>query len=315
VGFASPLWLLSLLAVAGAALAYAIVQRRPGRYPIRHPALATLARAAQSAGARARWRSHLPSALLLAALAVLGVALARPRETYRVPVGRGSIMLVIDHSGSMAAQDVQPDRLAAAQRAANQFIDRLPSSVKVGVIGFGATPDSVQAPTPDHAIARGTIAEQAPGGSTATGAALTLALQLLHGADRRHPPAAIVLLSDGAANAGVDPVTVARQARAEHIPIYTIALGTPGGQLLIPGYGVEPVPPDPQLMEAIARASGGRAFDAQDAGTLSRVYRDLGDQLGSVPRKRDITLDFALAGLGLLALAGAGAVALAPGLP
>jgi Ca-activated chloride channel family protein len=314
VSFASPLWLLALIAPAVAALLHALAQRRAGRYALRHPAVVTLSRALDETRTAA-WRGHLPTVLLLGAFAALALALARPQQSYRVPVGRGSVMLVIDHSGSMAAQDVAPTRLAAAQRAANEFIDRLPRTVGVGVIGFGSTPDYVQAPVRNHAVARATVAEQQPGGSTATGNALALALSLLHGADPDHAPAAIVLLSDGAANAGVDPVSVARQARAERIRIYTVALGTPSGVLMIPGYGPQPVPPDPQLMAQIARASGGRAFAARDAGTLSAIYRALGDQLGSITRRRQITLWFALAGAVAITLAGGLAVRRASPLP
>jgi Ca-activated chloride channel family protein len=314
VTFASPLWLAALAVVPVAALLYALAQRRPGRYPIRHPAAATLARALAETRAGA-WRRHLPSALLLVAFAALALALARPRMPYRVPVGRGSVMLVIDHSGSMAAQDVAPTRLAAAQRAANEFIDRLPRTVRVGVVGFGSSPDYAQAPVLDHRAARATIDEQQPGGSTATGNALTLALALLGAGNPHHAPAAIVLLSDGAANAGTNPVTVARRARADRVKIYTVALGTPTGVLVVPGYGTQPVPPDPQLMAQIARASGGRSFSAQDAGTLSAIYRALGDQLGSVARRRDVTLWFAVAGAVLVVLAGGLAVRLSSPLP
>jgi Ca-activated chloride channel family protein len=165
----------------------------------------------------------------------------------------------------------------------------------------------VQQPASDHLAARANIDAQTAGGGTDTGDALGLALQLLHGSSRRHPPAAIVLLSDGAANAGPDPVTVAHQAAAERIPIYTVALGTANGTLANPDPLAPPiaVPPDPQLMQAIAAASGARAFNAQTADQLSSIYKHLGSELSSVTRKREITVDFAIAGLVLLVLAAA----------
>ena len=123
-------------------------------------------------------------------------------------------MLVTDHSGSMAATDVQPTRLAAAEQAADSFIDKLPSKVRVGAVAFSTSPDAVQGPVTNHAAAEAIIDGQSANGSTATGDALELALQLLRGANRKHPPSAIVLLSDGAANAGVDSVAVARLAGA-----------------------------------------------------------------------------------------------------
>ena len=126
------------------------------------------------------------------------VALARPHTTYRAAVGDSSLMLVIDHSGSMAADDVQPSRLAAAVAAANTLIDQLPATVRLGAIGFSTSPDSVQGPVTNHDAARALIDAQSAGGGTDTGDALELAIQLLHGSDAKHPPAAIVLLSDGA---------------------------------------------------------------------------------------------------------------------
>ena len=92
----------------------------------------------------------------------------------------------------------------------------------------------MQGPVTNHGAARAIIDGQAANGATATGDALELALQLLHGADRKHPPSAIVLLSDGAANAGVDAVTVARLAGQERIPIYTSRWAPPTGRCRTP---------------------------------------------------------------------------------
>jgi Ca-activated chloride channel family protein len=253
------------------------------------------------------WQRHVPAALALAAIAALALALARPNVTYGTPVNAASIMLVTDHSGSMAATDVQPTRLAAAESAANTFIDELPASARVGAIGFSSSPDAVQAPASNHNAARSIIDAQVANGGTATGDALALALQLLHGANAGHPPAAIVLLSDGAANAGENVLTVARQAAQEKIPIYTVALGTTSGTLPNPDPFGAPisVPPDPQLMQQIAQFSGGRAFNAGSADELTSIYKHLGTRLGSATRKREVTVEFAIGGLGLLLLAAA----------
>lgn len=303
---ASPLWLLALLLIPLALVAQRLARRRARRYAIRFPAVATLQTAL---GTTAGWRRHLPAALLLAAIAALAIALARPRVPYRVPVGDASVVLVLDHSGSMAATDVRPTRLGAANRAARAFADQLPSSVRLGAITFSSSPDSVQQPVPNHGAALSLLASAQASGGTNTGGALQLALQILHGTSRSHPPSAVVLLSDGAANLGPNPVTVAAQAKQDHIPIYTVALGTPNG-LLNTGPFTPPVavPPDPQLMDQIASTSGARAFDAQSADELSSIYSSLGRRLGSVSRRRDITLDFALAGLVLLLGAGIGSV-------
>jgi Ca-activated chloride channel homolog len=305
MSFAAPLWLTALALVPLALALHVAARRRAKRYAVRFPAAATLRQAIPPASS---WPRHLLTACVLAAIAVLAVALARPHITERVPVNEARMMLVLDHSGSMAADDVQPTRLAAAQAAANTFIDQLPSTVWVGAIGFGSSPDSTQQPVADHNAARSLIDGQQAGGGTDTGDALQLALQLLHAGTARHPPSAIVLLSDGAANAGPDAVTLAGQAKRDHIPIYTVALGTPNGVLANPDPYAPPisVPPDPQLMAAIAQASGGRTFNAQTADQLSSVYKSLGSQLGSVARKREITAYFAVAGLVLLVVAAGG---------
>ena len=303
----SPLWLLLLLAIPLALGAQWGARRRARRYALRFPAVASLLAAA--GGPRERWRAWLAPLLVLLAVAFLAVALARPQVTHRVPIGDDSIMLVLDHSGSMAADDVSPTRIAAAIKAANTFIDQLPSNVRLGFVGFGSAPDAVQQPVTNHATVRQLLDEQQANGGTATGPALTLALELLHGSAKSHPPSAIVLLSDGAANTGNNPVQVAQAAKLEKIPIYTVALGTAYGVISQGPFGpAYSVPPDPQLMRQIARASGGKAFDAKTADELSSIYKTLGNRLGSVRREKDITLWWVIGAavallLGLLASA------------
>lgn len=299
MSFGAPLWLLALALVPVAIAAAIRARRRANRYAIRFPAVSTLRAAVAAEPSRSR---HLPAALALAAVALLAVALARPRVTYRAATNSANLMLITDHSGSMAATDVSPTRLAAADSAANTFIDQLPSTVRVGAIGFGSSPDAVQGPAANHGAARSLIDGQSATGGTDTGDALKLALQLLQGSNPKHAPAAVVLLSDGAANAGPDPVGVAKQAAQDHIPIYTVALGTPNGVIQSPD-PYQPsvsVPPDPQLMARIAQVSGARAFNAQSSDQLSSIYKHLGSQLSTVSRKREITVVFAVAGLVLL---------------
>jgi Ca-activated chloride channel family protein len=309
MSFAAPLWLLVLVLLPLALIAQRWSARRTSRYVVRFPAAATVQQVLSQARG-ARWRRQLPTVALLAALTALTVALAKPQISERVPLHGASLVLVLDHSGSMASNDVAPNRLAAAEQAANTFIDQLPADARVGVVAFSTTPDVSQRPLTDHAAAREAIASQLAGGGTDTGPALQLALQLLDAGKRGHAPAAIVLLSDGAANLGVDPVTVAAQARADGVPIYTVALGTPDGTISEGGpFGTQvAVPPDPQLMAAIARASGGRAYDAQTADHLSSIYQTLGQRLSTVARNRDVTLYAVLLGGLLLLVALAGSV-------
>ena len=283
MSFAAPLWLAALALVPLALAARCVARRRRSRYAVRFPAFATLhaRRASRRSGGGTR-----PAVLALAALAALVVALARPHVNYRVPVGPG----VGDARQRRVRLDGLDRRAAdagcgAAERAANTFIDELPSTVRVGAIAFSSRGQRrLRRRQADHAAARDVIDGQQANGGTATGNALALALQMLDGASAEHPPAAIVLLSDGAANEGIPVLTVAREAARERIPIDTVALGTPDGTLAdpeAPGLPVA-VPPDPQLMAQIAQLSGGRSFDAQTADELSSIYTNLGLRLGTV---------------------------------
>ena len=254
------------------------------------------------------WRRHLPAALALAALAALVLALAKPQKTVAVPVERASIMLVTDHSRSMSATDVEPDRLSAAQRAARTFLNQLPSQVRVGAVAFSDTPDAVQAPSANHDDARRIVDAQVADGATATGAALEVAIDALKNDKQngKRPPSAIILLSDGKTTVPPDPVPVARTAGQLKIPIYTVALGTRDATVPNPNPFGTPllVAPDPETLRQIAQVSGGKAFTAEDSDSLKSIYKTLGSQLGTKTQKKQITASFAIGGLVLLLGAG-----------
>jgi Ca-activated chloride channel family protein len=301
VSFATPIWLLGLALVPLALLAYHASRRRGSRYAVRYTAVPALRLAA---GAVPAWRRHLPAALALAALAALVLALAKPQKTVAVPVERASIMLVTDHSRSMSATDVEPDRLSAAQRAARTFLNTLPDQVRVGAVAFSDTPDAVQAPSSDHDDARRIVDGQVADGATATGAALEVAIDALKNDKQngKRPPSAIVLLSDGKTTVPPDPVPVARTAGQLKIPIYTVALGTRDATVPNPNPFGTPllVAPDPETLRQIAQVSGGKAFTAEDSDSLKSIYKTLGSQLGTKTKKKQITATFAIGGLVLL---------------
>jgi Ca-activated chloride channel family protein len=307
VSLRDPIWLLTLLALPLLLAAQFARRKRARRYAVRFTGVSNLKLAALAAGPS--WRRHVPTAFVFAALALLAIALAKPQHTVAVPVGRASVMMVTDHSLSMEADDVQPDRLTAAKAAAHSFLDRIPKQVKVGAVAFSDTPDTVQSPSEDHSGARRVIDAQAPGGATDTGDALAVAIQALRNSANggKLPPSSIVLLSDGRTTTGRDPVAVARQAARFHIPIYTVSLGTENALIPNPGgFGPPvPVPPDPALLRDIAKASGGRAFTAEDDSQLSTIYKSLGNQLGTKGKKSEITAAFALGGIAMLLAAAA----------
>jgi Ca-activated chloride channel homolog len=297
MSFQAPIFLAGLIAIPLALAALALARRRPARYVVRFPALPTL----QAVMPRTpRWRRIVPTALLCLALAGLVTALARPEATVAVPVEKTSVVLVTDTSGSMNATDVSPTRLAAAQRAAERFLGRVPKSLQVGLVAYADGPHTVVRPTQDRDAVKTTLEQLQAEGGTATGDALASALEALGQRGKKAPPAAIVLLSDGASQSGQDPNAIAQQAKAAGVPIYTVALGTPDGVVQAPDGQLLQVPPDPEALRQIAQTSGGRAFTAQDSDALDSVYETLGSRIGTKKEKREISAGFAAAGLLLL---------------
>jgi Ca-activated chloride channel family protein len=308
MSFASPLVLLALLGIPLLIRWYTGQQRRRVRA---QAAFVTPALTPSVAPRRPRWRRHLPMIAFLLALAVLIVAAARPQRSVAVPVTNGAIMLANDVSSSMKATDVAPSRLRAAQHAADTFIKSVPGTDQVGLLEFAKTPVVLQSPTTNHALTRAALSELRSSGGTAMGDAILTAVRELRSLPRvagKHPPGAVVLISDGASNVGTDPAAAARQAAAYHIPIYTVALGTYGGTIQVTRGSTTVtvhVPPSPQELAQVARISGGRAFTAADTAGLSAVYAHLAAELGHKHVKHEITASFAGGGLVLLLLGSA----------
>lgn len=252
-------------------------------------------------------RRHVPMLILLVAIVMLVLATAHPEVRASVPDGGVSIMLASDVSGSMLATDVAPNRVTAAQAAANTFVLGVPKQVKVGVMEFNQTPTVLSFPSRNRVATFAALGQLQPGGGTAAGNAIEEALGILgrqRTANGKLAPGAIVLLSDGKTTSGADPAAAAKDAKRLHIPIYTVALGTPGGTIAVKRKGgttaVRPVPPDPAALAAIAQASGGQTFQAADAGKLSTVYKQLGARLGRRTEQHQIAGYFIGSGLALL---------------
>ncbi len=333
MSFEAPLLLLGLLVVPLATLGYWLLTRRPARYAVRFTNLEVLAGVA---GRRRSWLRHLPAALLLACLAILAVAFARPTVTMKSPNERASVVLVIDVSGSMRANDVKPTRLAAAKQAMRSFLDRAPESLRVGIVAFSDEPLVAVSPTLDRQVLTRGIDLLGPGFGTAIGDALGRAVELARTAtaatgetgaapskvlkdEDGRALASILLLSDGAQTRGIlSPGQGAEQAQIAGIPVYTIALGTDEGTILAGPPGQEqliPVPPDRETLSAIAEYTGAEAFDAESAEALEGVYEGLGSRVGRIDRPREVTAMFVAAGAALLAGAAGLALVGAPRLP
>ena len=240
-------WLLVTLLLVPAALgAYLLLARRRQRYPVRFTNLEVLGDVAPR---HPVWRTHLPAALLGLALVALAIAVARPELRRLAPVERATVILVVDRSRSMEAQDVRPSRLAAAKAAAAAFLERVPRRLQVGIVTFSGDVTVVASPTSDHERLErsvATIGTRWTGyGGTAIGDALARAVELGRDAMRERGLAAvgsspapanvegavtILFLSDGRQNRGIlPPAEGARLAAEAGIPVYTVALGTATG--------------------------------------------------------------------------------------
>ena len=287
MSFASPLLLIGLGLIPVLLVIYVRGERR--REPFAPAGLMP-----SVVNRRAGWRRHAVVAGYGVALTVLLVALAKPQATIAVPTEQARVMILTDRSGSMLATDLPPNRLAAAKKAAGTFLDAVPDQVRVGAVAFNQKADVLQSPTRDHAAVREAIQSVKAAGTTATGDAIKAALDDIRG----KAPAAIVLLSDGKSVRGSDPIEAAQTAKKRKIPIYTIALGTPGGTI----NDGEPVPPDSQTLARIAQVTGGRAFTAADVGSLDQVYKRLGSQVATEKRETELTNLFAGGALALMGL-------------
>ncbi len=307
--FQWPLGLLALAVIPVALALLALARRRQARYAVRFSNLDLLAQVARET--RSPWR-FVPTALLLAALCALAVGLARPAISVAKARHQGTVILALDRSGSMLADDVSPDRITASDEAAKRFIEGLPDGISVGVVSFSDTADVVSAPTSDRTAAARAIDTIQAGGATAIGDAIDRSLDLLGASSTTTAGTrgrAILLLSDGANTRGTAPATAAAAARKAGIPIYTIALGTPDGVLdglrLNMGFGTIAVPPDPVALKAVSDATGGEAFTALDQQTLKRVYDHIGTRVGATHVRRELT--FAVGGVAAVLLLAAAA--------
>jgi Ca-activated chloride channel family protein len=312
--FASPWYLLILIALP-AIVAFAVaVDRRRSRYPVAFTNLALLAQLVERH--QRAWRRWVPVALLVLALATATAALAQPHANVSVPDQNATVVLLVDVSGSMKANDVEPSRLDAAVDAMTTFLNRLPKQFKVGLVAFSSESEPLAEPTSDRASIEQALGYLQPEAGTAIGDGLETAVKMVQRSMARAGvvkkpgqdlPAAIVLLSDGAQNRGtLQPLQAAHNAKVAGIRVYTVALGTPNGTVAY-GFGLYvnhiPVPPDPPTMHAIAKATGGQTFTARTASSVSHIYKTLGSSIGRKEKNRAITSWFAAVSAGLLAAA------------
>ena len=329
-----PDWLWTLLLLPALVLLYLRLLARRKKNSVR---LASVAIVRQAMGPGPGWRRHVPPLLLLAALAMLLFATARPVVKLKLPARDQTIILAMDVSGSMRATDVKPNRMVAAQEAAKAFVAGLPRSVRVGVVSFAGTAAVVQAPTVSREDVVAAIDRFQMQRATAIGSGLILSLATLfpdqgidlsqitgarampkspeeRAKDQARKPfepvepgsytsAAVILLTDGQRTTGPDPMEAAKMAAERGVKVYTVGIGTKAGETIgFEGWSMR-VKLDEETLKAISNATRANYFYAGTAEDLKQVYQGLSSRLVVETKETEVSALFAAAGALLVVLA------------
>jgi len=319
------LWLLLLVPVLVAG--YVALLRHKKRLALRYSSLGL---ASKAVGAE-RLRKHLPPLVFLLALIVLIVAVARPSATLTLPAQYETIVLAMDVSGSMKATDVKPNRIGAAQEAARKFIADQPTSARIGLVSFAATASVVQPPTRDRQELLAAIDRFQLQRGTAIGSGILVALKEIFpdvefdlrasnprgetkpvpldsaegkkAAEKADPgsytDAAIILVSDGQATTGPNPIEAARMAAERGVRVFTVGIGTTQGQVLgSEGWSMR-VRLDEDTLKKIADVTHAEYFSADSNTELTKVYESLNARLTLEKRQTEITAFLAAAAAAL----------------
>jgi Ca-activated chloride channel family protein len=290
-----------------------------------------------------RIRRHVPPLLFLLALVAAMLAVARPTAVVTLPSQFQTIVLAIDVSLSMRANDVLPDRITAAQAAARSFIEDHPPRARIGIVSFGGSAQLVQRPTDRNDDLIAAIDRFQLQRGTATGSALVVALATLfpdegidvesvvfgrsgardaaRGVPIDRPPSAakpqpppvkpgshasgvIVLLSDGRRTTGPDPIEVAKMAADRGVRVFTVGFGTVEGATIgFEGWSAY-VRLDEETLKAVAEVTRGEYYHAGTAADLKKVYQDLNTRFVMERKDTEVTSLFSALAALLAAVAG-----------
>lgn len=322
------LWLMVLVPLLVAA--YVLILRRKRKSALRY---ASLNMVREAMGAGQRLRRHVPPLLFLVALVIMIAAVARPAAVVRLPSQHETIILSLDVSGSMRAKDVEPDRITAAQTAAKTFVNEQPRTTRVGIVAFAGTASLVQPPTQNREDLHAAIDRLQLQRATAIGSGILVALKAIFpdvdfdlrstnprmsgmglrpsfGAPPKSDPdkappkpvppgsyksAAIILLTDGQATTGPDPIEAARMAAERGVRVFTVGVGTPNGEILVgEGWSMR-VRLDEETLKQIANLTGAEYFYAGTAVDLKKIYQSLNSRFVLEKKETEITALFAAA--------------------
>jgi Ca-activated chloride channel family protein len=325
------LWLLAAVPVL--VVLYRMILRRRKTAALAYPNLAMVKTAL---GRGASLRRHLPPALFLGALTLMLLALARPAAMVTLPSQHETVILALDVSGSMRADDVKPTRLAAAQAAARAFINDTPGSTRIGLVAFAGSAALVQAPTRNRDELLSAIEQLQLQNATAVGSGILVSLKAIFpeqdfdvapqplqsaAAGRSRPlqqerkpgtkpvppgsyqSAVVILLTDGQTTTGPDPVDAARLAAERGVRVFTVGVGTPDGQILTgEGWSIR-VRLDEDALKVIADLTRGEYFFAGNAPDLKKIYESLNSRLVMEKKQTEITAFFTAAAAALALVA------------
>ncbi|MBX3638189.1 MAG: VWA domain-containing protein [Rubrivivax sp.] len=328
----SMLWLLAALPLLVALYFWLLARKRRSTVRVASVTVAKLA-----LGRGPGWRRHVPPLLMLLALGALVFAIARPTAIVTLPLAERTIILAMDVSGSMRAEDIKPNRLVASQEAAKTFIRNLPREVKVGIVSFAGTAAVVQAPTTSHEDAIAAIDRFQLQRATATGSGIILSLATLfpdHGIEIQHvtgqrnfpgapigrnpdakpftpvepgsySSAAIIMLTDGQRTTGPDPLDAAKMAAERGVRVYTVGMGTTAGEIIgFEGWSMR-VRLDEETLKTVSTVTLGEYFYAGTAEDLTKVYQALSSRMVVERKETEVSALFAALGA-LLAVVSAG---------
>ena len=319
MSFIWPWVLISLLALPVCVFLYLRLQGKRQRDAA---SLGTLGAVRTGVTPAAGLRRHVPPIILLASIAVLALASARPEIELPLPRQEGTVILVLDVSSSMAADDVEPSRMDAAKLAAKALVDRRPASASIGVVAFGEGGLVVQTPTGDDAALEATIDRLEPQSGTSLGRGILTALNLAapepvagstEPADDSGPrgafaPAVIVLLTDGENTDPPDPIEAAQMAIERGVRVHTVGLGTAEGATIeVEGFNLSTQLNEPVLQE-VALLTEGTYFAIEDVDDVPLVYEELETEF--VVESREVEVTSAFGGIGALLLLAGGALSL-----
>jgi Ca-activated chloride channel homolog len=317
------LWLLLLVpALLGM---YILLLRRKKKAALHYASLSLIK---EAMGTGQRFRRHVPPALFLMALTVILLAIARPSAVVTLPSQHETVILAMDVSGSMRATDVKPSRIVAAQEAARAFVAEQPKTTRIGVVSFAATASVVQSPTHSREDILAAIERFSLQRGTAVGSGILISLKMifpdvefdLRSSNPRGPQksaaldpfktdkappkpvppgsytgAAIILLTDGQTTTGPDPIESARMAADRGVRVYTVGIGTTGGEIIgAEGWSMR-VRLDEESLKAIANLTRAEYFYAGSAADLQKIYQNLNTRIFFEQKETEITALFAAA--------------------